>query len=84
MHKMKTISNCFSENLIKRDGFRDCLWNYVVNLIENGELKDGYSVDNNEFSITVKKYEKSFVVTARAYINNKGWTFDEIEIPFKA
>ena len=73
---------------VQRLGFDSYCSNLVVNLIENGELIDGYRFENETYSVAVSSLESQsiyqdkcvdlknknlHIVTVRAYVAGMGW-----------
>jgi hypothetical protein len=66
-------------NLINRLGFDSWASNLAVNLIENGELKDGYRYECDQYSISVNEINETgkHMVFIRAYVSGSGWQTSE-------
>jgi hypothetical protein len=63
---------------ITRLGLDSWASNLAVNLIENGELKDGYRFECEQYSIAVTQIEERYGVFVRAYVDGSGWETSEI------
>ena len=64
--------------LINRLGFDAWASNIAVNIIENGDLRDGYKCECDDYSVVISKFENRHLVTVRAYVANAGWETAEI------
>ena len=65
-----------SASMIDRLGWENYAFNLLVNEIENGNLKDGYSYEKNDGSIVmydIKAIGDSFNVAIRCYHPDRGW-----------
>jgi len=62
-----------SAPLIDRLGWENYAFNLLVNEIENGNLKDGYSYEQNDGSMVIKAIGDSFNVAIRCYHPARGW-----------
>ena len=67
-----------ASNQISRLGFDSWSSNLAVNLIENGELKDGYRFECDEYSVFVTKVGDKHIVFVRGYYQGYGWETSEI------
>ena len=63
---------------INRLGFDSWSSNLAVNLIENGELKDGYRFECDQYSISVNAINEKHLVAVRAYVAGSGWQTSEL------
>ena len=63
----------FNYSQVQRLGFDSYCSNLVVNLIENGELIDGYRFENETYSVAVTKLKTNYSVCVRAYVAGMGW-----------
>lgn len=68
----------FNTALVKRLGFDAYVSNIVVNLIENKEFKDGYSFENDIYTLSVKQVGDKKCVYCRAYVEGLGWKMTEL------
>jgi hypothetical protein len=68
----------FNYQSVQRLGFDEYCTNLAVNLMEDGNLKDGYSFENDKYSVSVKSVENKHTITIRAYVTNMGWQSTEI------
>lgn len=59
-------------------GFENYCTNYAVNILENGDLRDGYKFEDETHSVAVSKTDKHHTVLIRAYVQNEGWKTTEI------
>lgn len=59
--------------LINRLGFDAWASNIAVNIIENGDMKDGYKYECNDYSVTISKFNNRHSVVVRAYVSGMGW-----------
>lgn len=70
----------FNPKTVKSMGFKKYCINYAVNIMENGDLKDGYKYEDETHSVVVMKCDKMFAVTIKAYIDGLGWKTEEVVI----
>lgn len=68
----------FSKTLVQRLGFDNYVSNLVVNLVENKQFIDGYSFENDTYSISVNKVGDKMCVSCRAYVDGLGWKSTEL------
>ena len=79
--------------LINRLGFDSFASNIAVNIIENGDLRDGYRYECDDYSVAVSSLESQsthqgnyvdlknknlHLVTVRAYVDGAGWQTAEL------
>ena len=64
--------------LINRLGFDAWASNIAVNIIENGDLRDGYRYECDDYSVAVNSFENRHLVTIRSYVDGAGWQTAEI------
>jgi len=70
----------FNYESVQRLGYDEYCTNLCVNLIEDGQMKDGYRFENETYSVAVKQVDKQHSVTIRAYVAPLGWQSTEIVI----
>ena len=78
----------FNYSQVQRLGFDSYCSNLAVNLLENGQLTDGYRFENETYSVAVSSLESQsthqsnyvnlknknlHLVTVRAYVAGLGW-----------
>ena len=63
----------FNTQAVRRLGFDSYASNLVVNLLENGQLTDGYRFENEIYSVSVTKVKNNYSVCVRAYVDGMGW-----------
>ena len=64
--------------LVKRLGFDAWASNIAVNIIENGDFKDGYRYECKDYSLAITKFGKRYSFSIRAYVEKTGWQTAEI------
>ena len=82
-----------THTLINRLGFDAWASNIAVNIIENGNLRDGYRYECYDYSVAVSSLESQsthrnryidlknknlHLITVRAYVDGSGWQTAEI------
>ena len=65
-------------HLINRLGITAWASNLAVNLIENGQMKNGYRYECDDYSILVNEIGSKYSVFVRAYVYGFGWQTSEI------
>jgi hypothetical protein len=69
-----------STELVQRLGFNSYASNLVANIIEDNNLRHGYHIENDDYTLSVTEFDKRHLVTVRAYIPTVGWETAEIVI----
>jgi hypothetical protein len=64
--------------LIDRLGINAWASNLAVNLIENGQMKNGYRYECDDYSILINEIGSKYSVFVRAYVPGYGWQTSEI------
>ena len=68
--------------MIDSMGFDDWAFNWLVNEIENGNLRDGYRHEEDNGSIVINKIDMgTFNIAIRAYHADRGWL--SVEFTYK-
>ena len=70
----------FNTQAVQRLGFDSYCSNLVVNLLENGQLTDGFRFENEIYSVAVTKLKSNYSVCIRAYVAGIGWQTTDITI----
>ena len=63
-----------SAPLIDRLGFDEYSFNVFINLaLESGNLRNGYTYEQNDLSMVIKSVGNDFNVSLRCYHPQRGW-----------
>lgn len=64
------------KHMIKHRGFEHFAWHVLINEIENGNMRDGYSYESDNIQIFIKQMGKEFNFAIRCYCDK--WYNTEI------
>ena len=62
-----------STPLIDRIGFENFAFNLFVNVIEDGNLRNGYTYEQSDLSLVIKSVGNEYNVAIRCYHPDRGW-----------
>lgn len=67
----------YQHKIIAWMGFDNWAMNIIVNEIENGNIRDGFNFESDEYTLTIKQTANKYICTIRAYVPATGWkTFE--------